>query len=78
MLIMSQYDHNYTIIYVNYVQYDHNYTIIYVNYVQYDHNYTIMEQADITEHLLHQLEVPRVHILAHDYGDTVAQELIAR
>ena len=30
------------------------------------------------EALLKKLNVGAVHILAHDYGDTVAQELIAR
>ncbi|KAK2158658.1 hypothetical protein LSH36_166g05089 [Paralvinella palmiformis] len=43
-----------------------------------DHNYTITEQADLVEHLLHYQRVKEVHILAHDYGDTVAQELLAR
>ncbi|MBH0006130.1 alpha/beta fold hydrolase [Psychrobacter sp. SWN149] len=40
--------------------------------------YLIREQADIYEALLHQLDVHEYHILAHDYGDTVAQELLAR
>ncbi|XP_070557892.1 mesoderm-specific transcript homolog protein-like isoform X2 [Ptychodera flava] len=42
------------------------------------HNYSIMEQADIAEKLLLHLNVKEVHILAHDYGDTVAQELLYR
>ena len=42
------------------------------------HRYSIFEQADLHEALLAQLGVRRVHILAHDYGDTVAQELLAR
>ena len=42
------------------------------------HDYTTFEQADLHEALLHQLGVQRVHVLAHDYGDTVAQELLAR
>ena len=37
-----------------------------------------MEQTQIVENLLKHLKVNDVHILAHDYGDTVAQELIAR
>jgi pimeloyl-ACP methyl ester carboxylesterase len=37
-----------------------------------------MEQADIVEELLRQLGIFEVHVLAHDYGDTVAQELLAR
>ncbi len=43
-----------------------------------DHDYRIAEQADICESLLAQLNISEYHILAHDYGDTVAQELLAR
>ncbi|XP_013780994.1 mesoderm-specific transcript protein-like [Limulus polyphemus] len=42
------------------------------------HKYSIFEQASIVEELLQTLQTNKVHILAHDYGDTVAQELIAR
>lgn len=42
------------------------------------HRYSIHEQADIIEALLDQQGVSNYHILAHDYGDTVAQELMAR
>ncbi len=42
------------------------------------HDYSIFEQADLHEVLLAGLGIQRVHILAHDYGDTVAQELLAR
>ena len=42
------------------------------------HAYSIMEQADLVETLLDQREVGPCHILAHDYGDSVAQELLAR
>ena len=42
------------------------------------HCYTLMEQADIHIVLLQKLGIQRVHILAHDYGVTVAQELLAR
>ncbi len=42
------------------------------------HAYSMAEQADIHEALLARLGIRRVHILAHDYGDTVAQELLAR
>lgn len=44
--------------------------------VAYD--YSILDQANIFESLLHQHQVQEYHILAHDYGDTVAQELLAR
>lgn len=42
------------------------------------HRYTLMEQADLHEALLSKLGVRRIHILAHDYGVSVAQELLAR
>jgi pimeloyl-ACP methyl ester carboxylesterase len=40
--------------------------------------YSIFAYADQAEALLGRLGVTRAHILAHDLGDTVAQELIAR
>ncbi len=40
--------------------------------------YSIIHQADLQEMLLERLGVGEAHILAHDYGDTVAQELLAR
>lgn len=40
--------------------------------------YLIKDQADIFERYLTKLEVSDYHILAHDYGDTVTQELLAR
>ena len=40
--------------------------------------YSILDQADLLEALLHEKEIERVHIISHDYGDTVAQELLAR
>ncbi|MDB5986913.1 MAG: alpha/beta hydrolase [Nevskia sp.] len=40
--------------------------------------YSIFDQADLHEILLREQGVRRFHILAHDYGDTVAQELLAR
>ena len=43
-----------------------------------DYDYRIMDQADLHEALLDQLGISRFHLLAHDYGDTVAQELMAR
>lgn len=42
------------------------------------HTYSIFEQANITEALMKKLGLRRVHVLAHDIGDTVAQELLAR
>ncbi len=43
-----------------------------------DYAYTIADQASLHEALLAALGVGRVHVLAHDYGDTVTQELLAR
>jgi pimeloyl-ACP methyl ester carboxylesterase len=40
--------------------------------------YSIHDQADIFEALLRHLGLNYCHLLAHDYGDTVAQELLAR
>lgn len=40
--------------------------------------YSIFDQADLHEALLAQLGIDEAHVLAHDYGDTVAQELLAR
>jgi pimeloyl-ACP methyl ester carboxylesterase len=42
------------------------------------HAYSIRAQADLCEHWLRARGVDRYHVLAHDYGDSVAQELLAR
>jgi pimeloyl-ACP methyl ester carboxylesterase len=42
------------------------------------HEYSIMEQADLCEALVSERRFVQFHVLAHDYGDTVAQELLAR
>lgn len=42
------------------------------------HDYTTAEQADLIEALLEHKNIGECHVLAHDYGDTVAQELLAR
>lgn len=43
------------------------------------HDYSLLEQADIQQALLAELGIDGpVHVLAHDYGDSVAQELLAR
>ena len=41
-------------------------------------NYSIFQQADIAEALINALQISSCEILAHDKGDTVANELIAR
>jgi len=42
------------------------------------YSYSIVDQATSQEHLLGELGIERLHILAHDYGVSVAQELLAR
>ena len=42
------------------------------------YGYSIFDQATLHETLLAELGVERIHVLAHDYGDTVTQELLAR
>lgn len=43
-----------------------------------DITYSFFQQADIAQALLAHLNVGEYHIIAHDYGVTVAQELLAR
>ncbi|NQD37154.1 alpha/beta hydrolase [Permianibacter sp. IMCC34836] len=40
--------------------------------------YSIAAQADLAEAVLAHFGITRARVLAHDYGDTVAQELLAR
>lgn len=40
--------------------------------------YSIVDQANLLEALLASKKVQQVHILSHDYGDSVAQEVLAR
>lgn len=40
--------------------------------------YSIFTQADLQQALLKHLNIEQYSLLAHDYGDTVAQELLAR
>ncbi len=42
------------------------------------HDYSLLEQADLVEALADHLGWEDFHVLAHDYGDTVVQELLAR
>ncbi len=41
-------------------------------------DYTTFAQVDALVALLENLQIKRVHILAHDYGNTITQELLAR
>jgi pimeloyl-ACP methyl ester carboxylesterase len=43
-----------------------------------DFPYSFPAQADLCESLLAERGIRDFHVLAHDYGDTVAQELLAR
>jgi pimeloyl-ACP methyl ester carboxylesterase len=43
-----------------------------------DYSYSILDQATLHEELLQSLGIDKIVILAHDYGDTVTQELLAR
>lgn len=42
------------------------------------YRYAIADQADLFEHFLTAQGARDYHVLAHDYGDTIAQELLAR
>ncbi len=44
----------------------------------YPHQYSILEQADIVSEMARHFKIETCHIFAHDYGDTVVQELMAR
>ncbi|MBV8062992.1 MAG: alpha/beta hydrolase [Nevskia sp.] len=43
-----------------------------------DYEYSIIDQADLQQGLLQSLGLRRCHVVGHGYGDTVAQELLAR
>ena len=43
-----------------------------------DLDYTTFLQTDVIESLVRHAGASRVHILAHDYGNTITQELLAR
>lgn len=43
-----------------------------------DFNYTTFGQADLLQSLLEGQGIKKIHILAHDYGNTITQELLAR
>ncbi len=40
--------------------------------------YKTFDQVDVLQELIEHLSISRVHILAHDYGNTITQELLAR
>lgn len=41
-------------------------------------NYTIHKQADLFDQLIKEKNIKEFHLFAHDYGNSVAQELLAR
>lgn len=43
-----------------------------------NYKYSLFEQADLAEALLQHCQFTNTHILSHDYGDTVVQEMLAR
>lgn len=43
-----------------------------------DHAYGIENHADLLDALLDKMDVPQLHIVAHDLGVSVAQEMLAR
>ena len=43
-----------------------------------DYSYSLLDQADLALQLWQQLGVKKVHLLAHDYGTSIATEIIAR
>ncbi len=43
-----------------------------------DYSYSLLDQADLALQLWQQLGVKKAHLLAHDYGTSVATEIIAR
>lgn len=42
------------------------------------YEYSLIDQANLVEAFLKDQDIWEYHLLAHDYGDTVAQELLAR
>lgn len=44
----------------------------------YPHQYSVIEQAKLVISLLQHLSIDSAHFLAHDYGNSVTQEVLAR
>lgn len=42
------------------------------------YNYSITDQAELHEQFIEEKGIKSLHVLAHDYGNSVAQELMAR
>lgn len=41
-------------------------------------DYTTFNQVDVLQALIKHLRIEKLHILAHDYGNTITQEMLAR
>ena len=44
----------------------------------YDYSYSLIDQADYAIKLCERLNLKKIHLVAHDYGTSVATEIIAR
>jgi len=44
----------------------------------FPHPYSLQQQANIVEAVLTQQQLPACHVITHNYGDAVVQELLAR
>ena len=62
-----------------------NYTVIAIDLLgfglsdkPYPHQYSVIEQADIVSAVMTELNVKHTHVISHDYGNSVAQELLCR
>ncbi|MCA1622457.1 MAG: alpha/beta hydrolase [Acidobacteria bacterium] len=44
----------------------------------FDFDYTTFNQTDVLQALIENLKIKKIHILAHDYGNTITLELLAR
>jgi len=43
-----------------------------------NYSYSLVDQADVIEALINKLNIEQCHLIAHDYGTSIATELIAR
>lgn len=44
----------------------------------FDFDYTTFNQADVLQALIEHLKIEKLHVLSHDYGNTITLELLAR
>ena len=67
------------------IQLSNHFQLIALDFIGYgfsakpsNYAYSTFDQADLVQGFLTSLGIKKTHILAHDYGDTVVQELLAR